>query len=232
MNGKGNLLSQADIEQLTKIAKDVETNPSLFFVCLTGTGNSFCSGADLNEIINDTGTKSIDNYFKSLDILLLNLFSLSKPLIAMVNGHSIGAGLLLQSTADAVVLPQNEKIKLGLPELKLAMTLDTTMCHQLEFHMTKPQLIQTADSGELFGVNKASGFLNAHVNHDPMAYLASVFEIGSCYANSGNGFIHFKNQVRSNTLNLMAAGINQASYLIFSKILRSPEFRTKFAANN
>jgi len=220
-SGKGNLLGQADIDNLRDIVRDAENNSKVSFVYLTGTGQSFCTGANLAEITLAEDTARIDHFFKSLDSLLFELFSLSKPLVAVVNGHSIGAGFLLQGTADAVFLPNNPRIKMGIPELELGLTFDRTLQAVLEFYMGSQHFIQEAYSSKYFGVDRASAFLNTFICEEADKCTEAALQAGQRLAKNGPGFTQLKGICRERTRKCIQADLEQRGYQIFSKLMAS-----------
>jgi enoyl-CoA hydratase/carnithine racemase len=217
-SGKGNLLGQADIDQLRDLVRDAESRRDVSFVHLTGTGQSFCTGANLAEVTQAGDPARIDNFFKSLDLLLFELFSLSKPLVAVVNGHSIGAGFLLQGTADAVFLPNNPRIKLGIPELELGLTFDRTLQAVLEFYMGTHNFVQEAYSAKYFGVDRAAAFLNTSLCEDAERCKDAALQTGQRLAKNAAGFAHLKSISRENTRKCIQSDLDQRGYQIFSKL--------------
>ncbi|HEY5960118.1 MAG TPA: enoyl-CoA hydratase/isomerase family protein [Polyangiaceae bacterium] len=218
-SGKGNLLGQAEIDSLRAIVHDAESNSQVSFVCLTGTGQSFCAGANLAEVALTKDAARIDHFFRSLDSLLLELFSLSKPLVAVVNGHSIGAGFLLQGTADMVFLPNNPRIKLGLPELELGLTFDNAMQAVLEFYMGTHHFIQDAYAAKYFGVDRAAAFLNTFISEDASNCADAALQAGQQLAKNAQGFAHLKGISRESTRNCIQMDLEHGGYQIFSKLM-------------
>jgi enoyl-CoA hydratase len=78
------------------------TDPSVRCVVITGTGNSFCSGADLGGLIEAGGgnvllrRELLGAYYRTF----LDVRDLEIPTIAAVNGPAIGAGLNLALCCD------------------------------------------------------------------------------------------------------------------------------------
>jgi enoyl-CoA hydratase/carnithine racemase len=137
----GNMLSIEDIEYLLNYVDQAEKNTNLNGLILTGQGRSFSTGLNTTSIIEQCTKDQINYFFKSFDILLLRLFSFPKPVVAAINGHSIGGGLLIQSCADQVFIADNEKIKIGLPELKLGLTIDALMINLLNYSVANSKVL-------------------------------------------------------------------------------------------
>lgn len=122
-------MSMDDIKLFRHIIKQSEINPDIHGLLVSGNGKCFCAGLLITEIVDKVAI------IEEFDRLLIDLFSFSKPMVAYVNGHSIGGGILLQATADAVFLTSNEKAKFSLPEFSIGMTIDTLMHHVLKRYL-------------------------------------------------------------------------------------------------
>lgn len=131
----GNLIDTADIGAFLNCLSDAKTDDSVNGILLTGAGRAFCAGLKLD--------KDPIEAFRQFDELLYTLFSFPKPVIAAINGHSIGGGLLLQSCADYVVVANHPKIKFGLPEVKLGLTIDRVMRELLSFNVKSDKQLNT-----------------------------------------------------------------------------------------
>lgn len=90
-------------------------------IILSGKGNSFCAGADLNWM------KAMKNYTKEENFKdskrLAKLFSsineCEVPVIARVNGHALGGGVGLVSACDYVIA--NQEATFGFTEVRLGL---------------------------------------------------------------------------------------------------------------
>ncbi|NEP77742.1 MAG: acyltransferase domain-containing protein [Okeania sp. SIO3B3] len=97
-----NTFSPGIIEGLYKCFGTVAENKSYKVVILTGYGNYFCSGGTKEELIR-IYRREIE--FDDLDFFRLAL-DCEIPVIAAMQGHSIGGGLVFGLYADLVVLSQ------------------------------------------------------------------------------------------------------------------------------
>lgn len=135
-SGKGNLLGTDDFELIHQV---ISTNDSqIRGLIITGDDNCFSTGAAAAQL----GVEELSDFFQQFDTLLLALFTYPKPVVAAVNGHSIGGGLLLQCCADYIVAASDERIKIGLPELKIGLTIDELMTSLLKFNLGNVRVIQ------------------------------------------------------------------------------------------
>lgn len=133
---KGNMLDLKDIISLTDIITKDKENLLIEGIIITGANSSFCTGVNLSSIDN----KPL--FYEVFDKLLFDIFSFPKPLVVAATGHSIGGGLLVQVCADIIVMSENMKIKIGLPELKLNAILDPLMISILEYSIGNFRILQ------------------------------------------------------------------------------------------
>ncbi len=153
-NSKGNMLNSDDLTSLSSIIDSLSLDKSITGLIITGANRSFCTGIDLSTINSSNKFELVNIAFKTLDTIIVQLLSLKKPVIAAINGHAIGAGFLLMLCADYILINPNSKIKYGLPEIKLGLSLD-----QLMFNLTSTILgynnsLKLLKSGDLFNNEK------------------------------------------------------------------------------
>jgi methylglutaconyl-CoA hydratase len=90
-------------------------------VVLTGTGKSFCAGADLNwmrDTLDCPYEECLEDSLRVSECMYL-LYSLPKPVIGRINGAAFGGGMGLVSACDIVIAQENavfslSEVKLGL----------------------------------------------------------------------------------------------------------------------
>lgn len=116
---KRNALNTQMIEEISK-AFDLAVNEDIRCVILTGVGNSFCSGADLEYIQEISNLNSYENYLDAdkLANLYLKIFTYPKLTIAMVNGFALAGGCGLASVCDFIIASK-ENAKFGYTEPKI-----------------------------------------------------------------------------------------------------------------
>ena len=109
------------IEEMTEAVHRVKEDGALRIVILTGSGKSFCSGADLNwlrEIVDYSFEQNLEES-RALADVLFQLYTLPKPTIALVNGAAIGGGTGFLSACDMAV--SAEEAVFGLSEVKIGL---------------------------------------------------------------------------------------------------------------
>lgn len=117
---KRNALHPFLVEQLKNKLVEFEKENSVKSLIITGEGNTFCTGADLEYLKQIANNTSVENYSdsKSLAELFLMIYEYTKPTIAAVNGAAIAGGCGLASVCDFIVA-HPEKSKFGYSEVKI-----------------------------------------------------------------------------------------------------------------
>jgi len=104
-----NSLSKLVFEEMLLAIRRVESQRGIRALVLTGAGHSFCSGGDLDRMMNEGNQELsvgcrvgqlLTNYANPV---IESLQTLSLPVVAAVNGATAGAGVGLALAADIVV---------------------------------------------------------------------------------------------------------------------------------
>lgn len=90
--------------EMAEVVRQVQRDPQIRALVLTGAGAHFCSGGDLGNI----AASGLDNggwrrRLTSLHDWLKDLMLLDKPVVAAVDGAAYGAGFSLALAADFIV---------------------------------------------------------------------------------------------------------------------------------
>jgi methylglutaconyl-CoA hydratase len=109
------------VADLTAALADAELDANVRCVILTGTGNSFSAGADLNWMRAMAKASEAENRDDALRLaaLMRTLNFLSKPTIARVNGAAYGGGVGLVACCDIAI--GVDAAKFSLSEVKLGL---------------------------------------------------------------------------------------------------------------
>ncbi|WP_241969856.1 enoyl-CoA hydratase-related protein [Pseudidiomarina taiwanensis] len=112
---KKNALTAAMYRALTQALKEADADPSVTAVVLTGSGDSFTAGNDLQDFLQ---MDSLDENAPPFEFLL-TLNELSVPLIAAVNGLAIGIGTTVLLHCDFVYASSDAKFAMPFVHLGL-----------------------------------------------------------------------------------------------------------------
>lgn len=111
-----NAINDQMIDDVNAAARELEDDPDVWTIILTGTGRALCAGADVNK----AGVEERGNYTSGIDVqgeamlgsvrqwdapqeATLPYLEMAKPLICAVNGICAGAGLDFVTTSDIVI---------------------------------------------------------------------------------------------------------------------------------
>jgi enoyl-CoA hydratase len=100
-NPPANAMNAASCAQMLEIFGSLQEQWDIRTIVLTGTGRSFCSGADLKE----AGGEGIAVFGRVLE----RVAKFRAPVIAAVNGHCIGGGLELALCCDLRIASTDAK---------------------------------------------------------------------------------------------------------------------------
>lgn len=110
-----NAFSDDMIKSLVDCLEQADFDTNVRTIVLTGAGKHFCAGGDVKAMQNKTGMFAGDpnelreRYKRGIQKIPLAIEKLSTPLIAMVNGAAIGAGLDLACMCDIRICSSNAK---------------------------------------------------------------------------------------------------------------------------
>ena len=99
--------------QLSAAFRELEADDSVRTIVLTGRGRAFCAGADMNPEAASFGAPSKEFSAQPLDT---PPYTLSKPVIAAIQGHAIGIGFTITLQCDLRIVA--EDAKLAIPQAR------------------------------------------------------------------------------------------------------------------
>ncbi|MBT8766466.1 enoyl-CoA hydratase/isomerase family protein [Metapseudomonas boanensis] len=110
-----NALDIPTLKALHALLDAHEADPAVRVLVLTGTGRSFCAGADLAEWAEAEACGELETYgwTEAAHALMTRLHGLAKPTIAAINGTAVGAGMDLSLCCDFRIAAQSARFKAG-----------------------------------------------------------------------------------------------------------------------
>ena len=124
-----NALVQPLMEQLGQAAAELDRDPEVGVIVLTGAGRAFCAGGDLQRFTEGFDAAGGAAYMDWVHGIIRAWASISKPTIAAVNGHAVGAGLSLTLLCDLAYLA--DSAKLGCAFVNMGLVADCGLGYYL-----------------------------------------------------------------------------------------------------
>ena len=104
-----NALTLAMRDRLIALFGDLNADPGVRAIVLTGHGANFSAGADLGGFTESTVQQCRTRLKRGGVALMREMIAGPKPLIAAVEGHAFGAGMALSAACDYVVAARDAK---------------------------------------------------------------------------------------------------------------------------
>ena len=203
---KLNALNTAVISDLSQHIKDLQDNPSIRVIILTGSGDkAFVAGADIAEFSNFTPKEGAALAAKGQTSLFNLIENGTTPVIAAINGYALGGGLELAMACHIRI--GSENAKMGLPEVSLGLIPGYGGTQRLPQLIGKGRANELIFSAQMVGAQKALdyGLLNKVVpleklmeeaeslagkiaQQSPQAISAAISAVNAGFDPTQNGF--------------------------------------------
>jgi enoyl-CoA hydratase/carnithine racemase len=135
----------------------------------TGTGKTFCVGADVSTFETDWNTPVFRANTRLLTSFFNDLEALEKPLIAAINGTCVGGGLELALACDLRITARSARF--GLPENNLGLIPGIGGCSRLVKLVGFGRAKELVLTGEIIAADEALrvGLVNRVVDDAELA---------------------------------------------------------------
>ena len=149
-----NALNKDTIEELSQAFGELEKDPQVRVIILTGAGEkAFVAGADIKEFKDFDGMQGEFLAANGQTILFDKIENLTKPVMAAVNGYALGGGLELAMACHFRIASDNAK--LGLPEVTLGLIPGYGGTQRLPKLIGKGRAMQAIMTAEMIDAEKA-----------------------------------------------------------------------------
>ena len=147
-----NALDETLLEDLSAALDRVRQDPSVRAVVLTGAGQFFSGGFDLNAPRrDDVATARMVALYRDSH---LNLLTLPKPTIAMLNGHAIAGGLVLVLACD-YRLGREGDYRTGLNEVAIGSSFPRAALEIIKLRLTHARAAELLLGAALYPASQA-----------------------------------------------------------------------------
>lgn len=173
-----NALSNEMLIALDVAITDISDDESIRAIVLTGAGESFCSGADTDELAGGLGrglhtpgpggAEALRRGFELPRKVILGLFDMEKPVIAALRGPAVGAGLDLACACDMRIATPDARFSAAYIKVGLFPGYGGTWFYPRMFGMAKAAEMML--TGDFISADEAlaAGFLNQIVDEDEL----------------------------------------------------------------
>src|SRR5690348_9616248 len=107
--------------ELGEVWRDVDADPDVNAVIITGAGRAFSAGGDfamIEQIMADFDTRA--RVWKEARDLVYNIINCSKPIVSAMRGPAVGAGLVCGLLADVSIAAEDARLIDGHTRLGVA----------------------------------------------------------------------------------------------------------------
>lgn len=155
-NAPTNLFSFEFIEHYLATAQELLAQSSVQGLIVTAKGKDFMAGADLREFLPPPADKSA--LFARMMAMHQSFRALEqggKPIVAAINGNALGGGLELALTCHYRIAWSNNRLKIGLPEVKLGLLPGGGGTQRLTHLLGVPQAVEHILQAKILSPNQA-----------------------------------------------------------------------------
>ncbi len=162
---KKNALTPAMYDALREAIERANDDSDIRVITITGSGDSFCAGNDLNSFLADPGSDSAARFIHAIA-------AAKAPIVAAVNGVAVGVGLTMLLHCDLVYATADAKFNFAFIDLGLLPEAGST--YLLPRMLGYGRAAELLMLGEAFDARKAQecGIVNAVVAADELEALA------------------------------------------------------------
>lgn len=145
-----NALSQAVMNELVEAARELDRDPAIGAIVLTGDQRAFAAGADIAEMVDKSVPELLGGYrFEQWEAL----YKTSKPLIAAVSGFALGGGCELAMVCDLIIA--SDTARFGQPEINLGVMPGAGGTQRLARAVGKSLAMEMVLNGRLLDAGEA-----------------------------------------------------------------------------
>ncbi|MBI4308267.1 MAG: enoyl-CoA hydratase family protein [Chloroflexi bacterium] len=176
---KLNALTFDTYRDIPEVARDLEADPRVRAVVLTGEGRGFCSGGDVDDIIGallKMDTAKLLEFTHMTGEATKAVLRLKKPVVAGVNGVTAGAGAVLAIACDVRVAAESARFAFLFTKVGLAGA-DMGAAYILPRLVGMGRAIEILHTGDIIAARDAEriGLVNRVVPDDQVRETSVAF---------------------------------------------------------
>ncbi len=166
-----NVIDVATILELFEIVENTTADEAVKGVVITSGKDTFCAGADLTLLNTMSATfaqmatsqgeeaaaKRLFEESRKLSQLYRRIETCGKPWVAALNGTALGGGFELALACHHRIATDNDKTRLGLPEIKIGLFPGAGGTTRISRMMMPADALQYLLKGDQLEVSRAKG---------------------------------------------------------------------------
>jgi 3-hydroxyacyl-CoA dehydrogenase / enoyl-CoA hydratase / 3-hydroxybutyryl-CoA epimerase len=164
-----NVIDPAVKDELAAIVEQVAADAAIKGVVITSGKESFCAGADLTmlesmsrahaELVASQGESAANQHVfeesRKTSLLYRRIETCGKPWVAAINGIAVGGGFELTLACHHRVAADNDKTRVGLPEIKVGLFPGAGGTQRVARIMPPADALQFLLKGDQISANRA-----------------------------------------------------------------------------
>jgi enoyl-CoA hydratase len=162
-------LGKEMLEEIVGVVSFCEEDPDVNALVLTGAGDIFSAGLNVNEVL----AGSADSVLDAFRTALLRLFECPLPTVAAVNGAAIAGGCLLACACDRRLVA--DEARMGVTELRVGVAFPVLTVSLLR-HVCGARSEEVVFGAGLLGAREACavGLAHEHVPRSELVVAATA----------------------------------------------------------
>ncbi|MEM1434100.1 MAG: enoyl-CoA hydratase-related protein [Pseudomonadota bacterium] len=139
-------------QELTRAISACNEDPAIGAIVITGAGKAFCAGADMEDTFKGGDQSELEGSRETVD--WISLVRGSKPIIAAVNGASVGVGATMILPCDIIMAGESARFAMGF--IKMGLVPELASSHFLVQRMGFGRASEMCLTGQLYAAEAAA----------------------------------------------------------------------------
>jgi enoyl-CoA hydratase len=189
-----NLLEPGLIGSLQATFESLAADPTVRVAVVTGAGRAFTGGMDV-RVLRDLDAESATRLISALHDAIRAVHTAPFPVIAAVNGHALGGGLVLPLACDVLIATRAD-CKLGLTEVVAGVPFPAAPLAVCRHRLSASAYNNLCLTGRVIGPREALALGVADELAEPEQLVARACEVAATLAGYA-AYARVKDQVRA-----------------------------------
>jgi len=200
------------IQELNASIREIESDPKVAAIVLTGSEKAFAAGADIKEMKDlDFASTYSKGFLEDWNAIM----SCRRPIIAAVNGFALGGGCELAMMTDIILA--GTKAKFGQPEINLGTIPGAGGTQRLTHAIGKSRSMQMCLTGEMINAQQANDWGLVSSVHPPEDLVNEAVALGEKIATKSKLIVQMCKESVNNAYEMpLTAGLTAEKRLFYS----------------